>query len=290
MKLGFLSTCLIEWGPEQLAQFAEKEAFDTLQLNAGRRSRHIDWEAVARGEAEELSATLASHGVACSSLLCAGLPFLDPDPEQRAQAASHLGTVLRAAHSLGVPVVSTLPGSRIGARWAENVAAFKEVFTPLAEMAEGLDVKIAFENCPMTRGSTPVRSIAYAPAVWDAMFDAVPSPVLGLEFDPSHLFWLGVDPLPLLREYSSRIWHVHAKDTEVFPERRQRESILGESWWRFCLPGYGSIDWGRFIGTLCDVGYEGAVTIEHEDRAWLGSDERVTAGLRYTRDYLRRWL
>lgn len=273
-----------------MAQFAEQESFDTLQLAAGQRSRHIDWEAVARGEAEKLSAELAGPKVVCSSLLGAGLAFLDPDPEQSAHAASRLEVVLKAARCLAVPVVSTLPGSRIVVRWVDNAAVLKEVFTPPAEMADGLGVKSAFESCPMTSGSTPARSIVYAPAVWDSMFDAVPSPALGLELDPSQLFWLGVDPLPLLREHSSKIWHVHAKDTEIFPERRQRESILGESWWRSCPPGYGSIDWGRFIGTLYDVGYEGAVTIEHEDRAWLGSDERVTAGLCYARDCPRRWL
>lgn len=235
------------------------------------------------------SSTLAEHGISCSSVLC-GLPFLDPDPDRRADAASYFGIVLRGARALNVPVVSTLPGSRVGASLADNIDVFKEVFTPLAETAEELGVKIAFENWPLTHGLTAPRSIAYCPANWDAMFEAVPSDALGLEFDPSHLFWLGIEPLSLLREYGSRIWHVHAKDTEVFPERVPRESILGEGWWQFRLPGYGGIDWGRFIGALHDVGYDGAVTIEHEDRAWLGSEEKVTAGLCHARDFLRTWL
>ena len=87
-----------------------------------------------------------------------------------------------------------------------------------------LGVKIGLENCPMTHGLEPITNIAYAPAVWDLLFEAAPSRDLGLTLDPSHLAWLGIDRAMGVQE---KIIHVHAKDTEIFPNRLQHESILG---------------------------------------------------------------
>ncbi|MBC8075633.1 MAG: sugar phosphate isomerase/epimerase, partial [Chloroflexales bacterium] len=118
-----------------------------------------------------------------------------------------------------------------------------------------------------------------SPDTWDAMFAAVPSPALGLEFDPSHRFWQGIDHLRALHEYPDRIYHVHAKDTELLPERRYRAGINDTSF-RFRIPGYGGIDWTTFIAALDEIGYSGGVAIEHEDPIYSGArfDEGLTRG------------
>ncbi len=121
------------------------------------------------------------------------------------------------------------------------------------------------------------------------MFEAIPSAALGLNLDPSHLLWLGVDYERAVRDYGERILHVHAKDTVVRREELYRRSILslGVGWQEARMPGRGEIDWGRFVGALREVGYEGVVSIEHEDEEFEGSDELVERGFKLARDHLR---
>jgi sugar phosphate isomerase/epimerase len=115
-----------------------------------------------------------------------------------------------------------------------------------------------------------------SPDTWDAMFRAVPSQALGLEFDPSHLFWQSIDHIRALHEFKDRVYHVHAKDTELLAERRYRGGVNGDSF-RFRIPGYGAINWAGFIAALDEIGYTGGVAIEHEDPVYSG--ERFDEGL-----------
>jgi sugar phosphate isomerase/epimerase len=108
------------------------------------------------------------------------------------------------------------------------------------------------------------------------MFSAVPSKALGLEFDPSHLHWQGIDYIRALYEFKDRIYHVHAKDTEMLPERRYRGGINGD-YFRFRIPGYGEITWPRLISALDEIGYSGDIAIEHEDPVYW--NERFDEGL-----------
>jgi sugar phosphate isomerase/epimerase len=148
-------------------------------------------------------------------------------------------------------------------------------------------VRLAIENCPMVFDRTRWpggTNLAYCPAAWDAMFEAIPGPTLGLNLDPSHLVWLEVDYERAVRDYGERIFHVHAKDTEIRRDQLYRRSILslGVGWQQGRLPGRGEIDWARFVGALGDAGYEGVVSIEHEDH-----DVDVETGFELARDHLR---
>ncbi|MDP6381002.1 MAG: sugar phosphate isomerase/epimerase, partial [Phycisphaerae bacterium] len=113
----------------------------------------------------------------------------------------------------------------------------------------------------------------------------VPSAALGLEFDPSHFVWQGMDYLAAVRKFASRIHHVHAKDTEVLSDVLLREGIFSRGWWRYRIPGFGEVDWPAFISTLKEVGYDGAVTVENEDPVFSGS--RSLDGIRLGYNHLR---
>ena len=290
MKLGFLNACLMDWEPEKVVRFAYENEFSAVEFHGGPRYEKISWDAIANGNVDILQEPLARYKITCSAIMYGALPYLDIDANQRRFAANYLTMLLHSAHNLGIPVVSTFAGRRLDADWQENIAVFAEVFAPLAKEAESLGVRIAFENCPMTHGFKPATNIAYAPRVWDLMFEAVPSPALGLNLDPSHLVWLGVDPVQVVHEYHERIIHVHAKDAEILPDILAKESIIGENWWRYRLPGYGSIPWRKFLSALQEHGYNQVVSIEHEDPVWSGSEEKIIDGLLRTRDYLLRWL
>ena len=139
-----------------------------------------------------------------------------------------------------------------------------------------------------------------------ALCQAVPSPALGLCFDPSHLVFLGIDWLRALREFGSRVYYAHAKDTELNPEALYQHGILArdygrmalplgpnaQGWWRFTLPGFGTVDWGRYTGTLREVGFDGILSVEHEDDAWgFRTDvSRALEGLKVAQRYLQPYL
>jgi sugar phosphate isomerase/epimerase len=290
MRLGFLNACLMNWEPEKIVRFAHEKGFSAVEFHGGPRYQKVSWPDIAAGNVDVIRRPLEQYQITCPAIMYGALPYLDENPEKQQYAVDYLSMLLDAAHQLHVPVVSTFAGRRLSGGWRDNVKLFAEVFRPLADKAESLGVRIAFENCPMTHGFKPITNIAYAPSVWDMMFEAVPSPALGLNLDPSHLVWLGIDPVRVVHQYYERIYHVHAKDTEVIRERIQDQSILGESWWRYRLPGYGEIDWGKFFSALHEHGYQGVVSIEHEDPVWSGSEEKVIEGLLRAKAYLSPWL
>jgi sugar phosphate isomerase/epimerase len=105
---------------------------------------------------------------------------------------------------------------------------------------------------------------------------------MGLNLDPSHLVWQGIEHEAALRAVAGRVFLAHAKDTEIFPEKQQQTGYFGKGWWAYRLPGHGRIDWRRWLAALREVGFDGVVSIEHEDAAYgamRGPLERRQAGL-----------
>jgi sugar phosphate isomerase/epimerase len=208
---------------------------------------------------------------------------LDPDLAARESSHAHLRYLVDTAQRLGVGLVCTFAGADPAKPLDENLEEFRRVWPPLVGYAEERSVRIAIENCPMVQwpGGT---NLAYCPAAWDAMFEAIPSPALGLNLDPSHLVWLQVDYERAVCDYGSRIFHVHAKDTEVRRDELYRRSILslGVGWQAGRMPGRGEVDWAAFVGALREAGYDGVLSVEHED-----DDLDVEAGFELARDTLR---
>jgi sugar phosphate isomerase/epimerase len=198
--------------------------------------------------------------------------------------------VFAAADQLGVRTIASMSGFDPHRDWDGNVQLFADRFGPVAHAAEQRGLRLAFENWMGLGGRLPFNptNMGGSPDTWDAWFRAVPSRALGLEFDPSHLYWQGIDVLRALHEYKDRVYHVHAKDTEMLPERRYRAGINGQSF-RFRIPGYGDIDWTRFVSALNEIGYDGGVAIEHEDEIYSGArfDEGLMRGRQVLQPLIR---
>jgi sugar phosphate isomerase/epimerase len=170
----------------------------------------------------------------------------------------------------------------------ESFDLFRQVFPELLEECERLGVAVVLEGWP---GNAPYYpTIGCTPEMLRAMFAAVPSPALRLNYDPSHLIRLGIDPIRFLREFAGRIGHVHAKDCAILPENvylygRHQPPAFGnaikssEGPWRYTIPGEGEADWGRIAFELDLLGYDGAVTVELEDHRYKGSPEEHRRGL-----------
>jgi sugar phosphate isomerase/epimerase len=268
MHLGFLTKNSADIGK------AARLGFDAVELDVraigdpaadGLDARRVD----------EVRALSEQHGVAITALAYYDLAF-SPPPESAVLGAYE--RVFDAAARLGVHTVTSMSGFDAARDWQGNVQLFADRFGPVADLAEQRGVRVAFENWMGFWGRLPFRplNMGGSPDTWDAWFQAVPSRALGIEFDPSHLYWQGIDHLRALREYKDRVYHVHAKDTEMLPEKRYRGGVNGD-YFRFRIPGYGAIDWAAFISALDEIGYAGGVAIEHEDPIYSG--ERFDEGL-----------
>ena len=203
------------------------------------------------------------RGIGVSSIGAMSRVLLGPDmAASRAQSAV-VREAIAVARALGAPCVSLFAGHDAARSFAENVETFRTVLSPLVEEAEQAGVTLVVENCPLVEGIPPaVRNFAYCPAAWDAMFDAVPSPALGLEFDTAHLPWLGIDLMRATRDYAGRIAHVHLKDCRIDREALYRYGNLGHEHYHYATPGEGEIDFSSFFSLLGDLGYQGALTFD----------------------------
>ena len=301
MKLGLLTAAFPRLDLEQTAAWAAANGFETLEVACwpaarGERRRyagvsHID---VARLDVALVRDVFDRHGLEISAL--AYYPNnLHPDATERRAANDHLKKVIDAAAALGVPTVGTFAGRDQTKNMPDAFRDFRKVWPRLVAYAESKGVNIAIENCPMIfswdewPGGT---NLASTPAAWDEMFSIVPSERFGLNLDPSHLVWLQIDYLRVVRDYAGRILHVHAKDMEIDREGLYRHGTAsqGIGWQVPRLPGLGEVRWDRFLARLYRVGYDGAISVEHEDRAFEGTDERVQRGFLIARDALRPYI
>lgn len=305
MKLGFLTACLPQLSLEELVAWASAHGFQALELAAwpvdssrDYQARQINAAEFSAGEAARVKDLFESHGMSISAMAYYD-NNLDPDASQRAAHHDHLRKVMRTAQLLGVGLVGTFVGARPDRLPGENMKEIGVVFRDLVRQAGDHGVRLMIENCPMDswqRFGLP-GNYAYSPELWDALFSEVPG--LGLNFDPSHLAWLGIDYLRAAREYAARIFHAHAKDTEILADGAYRYGLFSRQidpvpwksgWWRYRMPGLGSIDWKGLVATLQESGYDGVLSIEHEDPVWEGSVEKVQHGLQLGRKHLAQFI
>ncbi len=306
MKIGFLTACMPQTPLDEIVPWAAEQGFDTLELAAwpydstrDYQASHVRAERFTEDDAERVKDLFAEHDLGISAMAYYD-NNLHPDEAQRKEHLNHVRKVIDAAALLGVDRVGTF----VGGRPARPQVIMKEVgaiFREIVRYAEDRGVRVMVENCPMenwVQFGLP-GNYAWSPELWDALFDEVPSQNFGLNFDPSHLLWLGIDYLQATRDYADRIFHAHAKDAEVLPQGRQRYGILAQQltddvwtsgWWRYRMPGSGEVDWQAFIGTLREVGYDDVLSIEHEDPEYEGSVAEIKEGLRLGQEHLAQFV
>jgi sugar phosphate isomerase/epimerase len=220
-------------------------------------------------------------------------PDLSAESSVQEEIVARVNAAVDALSTQQIPTLVILIGRDTSRNGDDNIALYKEVFTPIAAHAEEKGVRLAFENWP--RNGT---MLAITPELWDGMFNAVPSKAIGLCYDPSHLLWLGIDHIQPIWDFRDRIYHAHAKDTEILPAGMDRYGIYGRqlsttdarNWWRYRLPGYGAVDWTRYLDTLYQVGYDGILSVEHEDPVWESTPELALRGLQLARQFLQPFL
>ena len=266
MKLGFVSAILPEYSLEALVSFASQEGFSSVELmcwppgKADRRYAgvtHLDVTNLSAGSVVAVQELLGSHQITISGL--GYYPnLLSSDRSEAEVAISHLRKVIDAASVLEVGLVNTFIGRDPALSVEANWPKFLEVWKPLIGYAEARGVKVAIENCPMLFDADQWpggKNLATTPAIWRRMFEAIPSPNFGLNFDPSHFVWQQVDYVKPLYEFKDRIFHVHAKDARIDQGALDLYGLLAypKLWHTPKIPGMGDVRWGAFFGALYDV-------------------------------------
>ncbi|MCD7920966.1 MAG: sugar phosphate isomerase/epimerase [Clostridiales bacterium] len=305
MKLGFVSAILDQCSYEEMMDIASELGFECVEVACwpqGKAERryagvsHIDAERVLTDDAytRHIIDYAAEKKVEISSL--AYYPnTMDADPEKRGTAVEHLKALIQASAKLGIHMVTTFIGRDQNKSVEENLELVKEIWPPILELAEKNDVRIGIENCPMLFGRDQWpggQNLMTTPANWRRVFEILPSDNLGINYDPSHFVWQMIDYIKPIYEFQDKIFHVHYKDIKIYPDRLQQVGIMGYplDFMSPKLPGYGDVDWGRYVSALTDIGYDGYTCIEVEDKFFEGSREKVLDSLRLSKRYMSQFV
>jgi len=246
--------------------------FESFSLTFWKTCEGIDFPKLAA----EVREALGDSGAVISSLGVFGNPL----EEGADDLATRKGfeQCIDHAHLFGCDIVAGFTGRLRGKRIDESIGTFEKVWTPLAKRASDQGVRVAFENCDM--GGTWESgdyNIAHNPTAWEMMFDAVPDPALGLEWEPCHQMVSLIDPMPQLRQWVPKIYHVHGKDATIHWDVVRTYGVhssmhgdvaLGDRVQRVPpfayhrTPGFGDSNWTDIISELRRGGFRGCIDIE----------------------------
>ncbi len=303
MKLGFFTAALPGNTLEQAAKWGAESGFQAIEIacwpleKATRRYAgvtHIDVSTLDRPQAVEIRKMLDGYGLTISALGYYPNP-LHPDAEHRETVIAHLKKVIQAAEILEVPVVGTFVGKDKNKTVPQNLEDYARIWPPIVKFAKEHGVKIAIENCPMifSYDEWPGgNNLASTPAIWRKMWEIIPDDNFGLNLDPSHLILQMIDVERVVREFASKLFHVHAKDLHIDREGLYNHGVLsqGMGWQVPRLPGLGDMDWQKFFAALTAARYDYVVSIEHEDRVFEGDEALVKRGFYLSRDVLKPFI
>jgi sugar phosphate isomerase/epimerase len=211
------------------------------------------------------------------------------NPLQDEKTAEQWETAIRACKLFNTNLVCGFAGAIESDPVDCSMPVYKKVFGKIAKVAEDEGVRIAFENCDM--GGTwdkPRWNIAHSPRAWEMMFNEVPSDAVGLEWEPCHQMVSLIDPLPQLRKWVHRVYHVHGKDATIARDVLSEQGLRGGRqfvWHR--TPGFGDTNWTDVISILRMGGFTGAIDIEgwHDP---IYRDELEMTGQVHALNYLKQ--
>jgi sugar phosphate isomerase/epimerase len=275
MKLGFLTPF-----SKERVEFAKAAGFDAIELRL-QPGEKLDWQF-----AEDV---LQENQIQCTAVACYANHL---DAGNRRSLLKYFQGIIENVERLDCYVVATCTGCNQAAQQSgkieDSLDDFRFVFSQNAKVAEANGVKIAFENWPGGHPWPLMMNLAFSPANWEIIFNEVSSPVLGLEYDPSHQARLVADAILPISQFAERIHHVHAKDTIIRQQQLDQVGYIGQGWWNYAIPSRGVIDWDAFFAALRKINYDGGVAIEHEDPEFMGDhfDDGLKLGQKFLAPYM----
>lgn len=303
MKLGVVSAIYDGFSFEEMIDDISKNGCKCVEVACwpqGKAERryagvsHIDVDNTSEEYVAYIKDYCGGKGVEISSL--AFYPnTMDGDLEKRQANIDHLKKVINMSSLLGVNMVTTFVGRDQAKNVEENLEIFKSVWPPIIKFAEEKGVKIAIENCPMLFGADQWpggQNLFTTPKLWREMFDIIKSDNFGINYDPSHFIWQQIDYIKPVYEFKDKIFHVHCKDIKLYPDKLDDVGVMAYplEYMSPKLPGLGDVDWGKYISALTDVGYDGFVCVEVEDKAFESSREKILDSVELSCRYLKQFI
>lgn len=232
--------------------------FESFSLTFGRAVGDVNLKQMA----DEVNEVIADSNAVISSLAIYGNPL----EEELADLETRKGWEKLIDHVklFQADIVAGFTGRIRGEPIDKSLSKYKEVFEPLAKRAQDKAVRLAFENCDM--GGTWKSgdfNIAHNPTAWEMMFDILPMDNIGLEWEPCHQMVSLIDPIPQLRKWVDKVYHVHGKDATIAWDIIKEYGIHGPKefvWHR--TPGFGDSNWTDIITILRQANYQGTIDIE----------------------------
>jgi sugar phosphate isomerase/epimerase len=260
-----------------------RHGFESFSLTFWQTTGKVDLADTAK----KVRAILDPAGIPISTISVFGNPLTGHG--DNADTVASWERLIDHAREFGTDLVTGFTGRIVDKPIEESLPAYKSVFGSLARRAGDRNVRIAFENCSMdgdwNRGDW---NIAHSPDAWELMFDALPAGNIGLEWEPCHQMLLLIDPVPQLRTWAPKIFHVHGKDATIAWDVVKTRGIGGRreyAWHR--TPGFGDTNWNDIVTILLQSGYKGTIDIEgYHDPVFKGDLELSgqVRGLKYLKD------
>lgn len=297
MKIGIFIPLFDDKPLEEVLKYVSKLGYETVEIGAWRSSHHIDIDKILTGGATAYKTTIKRYGLSISALNNAieGALVLGPHdsatdefykgtPEEKVKyGMDRMKKTAEAAAALDVPVVSGFIGVAVG--WGafyvwppkyeqifeEGYKVFAERWGEILDHFQAHGIKFAHEVHPHQQ--------AYNIETAEQALKVINRSNFGFNFDPSHLFWQGIDPVVFIKKFGDRIYHMHAKDGELVKENIATSGCIPTGSWRrptrgfrFRTVGWGDIPWRRIITALTEVGYNYVMSVEHEDSTMSRED------------------
>ena len=303
MKLGIVSAIYDGFTFEEMIDHASQVGYECVEVAcwpqgaAERRYAgvsHIDVNNTTPEYIAYVKDYCAKKNIEISSL--AFYPnTMDGNLESRNANVEHLKKVINMSALLGVNMVTTFVGRDQTKTVEDNLEIFKQVWPPIVKFAEEKGVKIAIENCPMLFGKDQWpggQNLFTTPKLWRKMFEIIDSDNFGINYDPSHFIWQQIDYIKPLYEFKDKIFHVHYKDIKIYEDKLNDVGIMAYplEYMSPKLPGFGDVDWGKYVSALTDIGFDGYTCIEVEDKAFEDSKESILKSVTLSYRYMRQFV
>lgn len=303
LDLGFVSAILADNSFEEVVDFAAANHFKCVEMMCwpkGKAERryagvtHIDVNALGKNEIAYIKDYLQQKNIYISALGYYPNPLVE-DTAQAKVFLDHIKKIIKAAALLNIPVVNTFIGRDHTKSIDDNFKVFLKRWPSVIKFAEDNGIKIGIENCPMyfTKDEWPGgKNLAISPAIWERMFEAIPSKNFGLNYDPSHMIWQQMDAIQPMYDFKDRLYHIHLKDAKLYKNKLDKVGIMAHplEYHSPKLPGLGDVNWNHFFTALTDIIYKGPICIEVEDKAFEGSAKNIETAILTARNYLSQFL
>lgn len=237
-------------------------------------------------DADSIGKTVIEAGLRVGSAdLLAGGEMMSPDAGKRREAVAQNAAYIQACAAAGVKnfFICMIPEDPARPR-AENFGYMLESFGELGATFEANDAYLVIEGWPGP------GSLVCTPETYRAFIEGAGSPNMGVNYDPSHLLRMGIDPIRFLKEFVGQVFHVHGKDCMIIDENLYQYGNLQEATfaspfkyggmnWRYTIPGHGLSDWKIILSILEKNGYSGCVSIELEDHYYDDTEREQKLGV-----------